>query len=118
MQEHGNRIEARLDSVMRCRRPYCNNEAVLGRAPNLCKEHHADRKRRQDATFAVPKCKGCNERTNHEDGYCTSCQREIERQNALARIRLQRKADLRNCDTVEELRNWIEEHLLHITYKD
>jgi hypothetical protein len=25
---------------------------------------------------------------------------------------------LRNCDTVEELRNWIEEHLLHITYKD
>jgi hypothetical protein len=25
---------------------------------------------------------------------------------------------LRNCDTVEELRNWIEEHLLHITLED
>jgi len=112
MQEHGNSIETRLDSVMRCRRPYCNNEAVQGRVPNLCKEHHADRKRRQDATFAFPKCKGCNERTGHEDGYCTSCQREIERQNALARIRLQRRADLRDCATVDELRNWIEEHLL------
>lgn len=112
MQTNGVCIEARLDSVMRCRRDYCNHDAVPGKVPNLCAEHHADRKRRQAATMALPKCHNCNGRTGHADGYCTSCQREIERQNALARIRLQRRADLRNCTTVDELRDWIEEHLL------
>ena len=49
-----------------------------------------ERKReRQRRTAAVPKCRGCNQRTHHESGFCTSCQRsqkEAERKRVLNRL--------------------------------
>lgn len=49
-----------------------------------------ERKReRQRRTAAVPKCRGCNQRTHHESGFCTPCrdrQKEAERKCALDRL--------------------------------
>ncbi len=50
----------------------------------------SERKReRQRRTAAEPKCRGCNQRTHHETGYCTSCrnrQREADRKVVLDRM--------------------------------
>ena len=49
-----------------------------------------ERKReRQRRTAAAPKCRGCNQRTHHESGFCTSCRRsrkEAERKRVLDRL--------------------------------
>lgn len=49
-------------------------------------EKDARKRERQRRTAAVPKCCGCNQRTHHETGFCTTCRkrhREAERKRVL-----------------------------------
>ena len=103
---------------LKCKSNYCNNYAVSGRK-QLCPTHYVNFLERSNASSLMARCEYCNNTTRHifEDAnVCNNCSDEIlqERENItqMACAATEKTFKLENAETVQELREWIQEYML------
>jgi hypothetical protein len=102
---------------LKCRRDYCNNYAIENGRKQLCPAHYAGFLERSNAAQALPTCTGpqCNVHTRQTfEGWplCLTCSRARESRRTEVLVAADKFTQLDNAETVEDLRDWIKEHML------